>query len=252
MEKFFINAIIREKGNILGDDRILTLPVTKTEIERAAKELNHDDIETTTISFETNLPDYITNYIEYYCYITEKDGNHIVNFKENAYTSYEKLKIYNAFALCLDDLYNNDDYDEDYVTRFIEAFAEHSALCIPLENLPLRYLIKDSEREDGFGHLAFLANGAANLLNDNIVFWDYNDLDGDVYTLASWDIDGYEEEYMEDYDDDPAEYLEALTDSYDLYIDEYERYMIDLHHTDYETEVEYANSLQKRLEELGY
>ena len=56
---------------------------------------------------------------------------------------------------------------------------------------------------------------------------------------------------MEDYDD-PAEYLEALMDSYDLYIDEYERYMIDLHHTDYETEVEYSNSLQKRLEELGY
>ena len=40
MEKFFINAIIREKGNVLGDDRILTLPITKAEIEAKIAEIS--------------------------------------------------------------------------------------------------------------------------------------------------------------------------------------------------------------------
>ncbi len=246
MDKIFINA----KLETLKDQITIPLPLSRQEIEDKVKELGFSDLENINFFFETNLPEEFTNYIDYGCFITENNGRRLVNLGRE-YTRYEKLKLYNEFAICLNDLYDSD-YGEDYITRFIYAYAEHSSMIIPLDSIPTWHTMKDSEIEFGCGSLAFLKYGSANILDGQIGFWDYTNIGGDVYTLGAWDIDEYEGEGIDDYDDDPVAYLEAIADSYELYINEDERYILDLYYESKEVEDSYAKQIEARLIELGY
>lgn len=249
MEKIYINAKLHQKRTFLGGATI-PLPAPKKEIEEKVKELGFSDIEDIEIFYDTNLPEEFINYIDYGCYITEDKGYPLVNLGRK-YTRHEKLKLYNILALCLNDLYNSD-YSEDLITRFISAYAEHSAIIIELDSLPEWYYIKDSEKEFGVGSLAFLTEGTANFLKGYHVFFDYSKTNDDIYVMGAWDIDEYEGETIDDYDDDPVAYLEALMESYELYVNEDERYILDIYHTDKDAASEYKNKLGKQLTELGY
>ena len=274
MEKFYINASMHKKGDLLGGWKTIQLPATKQEIEETAKSLGYVDVADIYmyIHYETNLPKEYTNYIDYGCFITEDGGNRLIN-TGHRYTSYERLKFYNTLAICLNDLYNSD-YGEDSITRFIYAYAEHSAIIISSEKVlevhyPDDYEYDeydengeyiDDDNEEGlevvetFKHIcaAFLTEGTANLLEGYYGFLDYSNLDGDFYVLGAWDIDEFEGETIEDYDDDPVEYLEALSESYDLYINEYERYILNTYYESKEAEEKYSKRLDDRLIELGY
>ena len=279
MERIYINAQLHQKGNLLSGWTTIHLPATKQEIEETAKSLGYSNLENTHFQYETNLPKEYTNYIDYGYFITKDKGHPVVN-SGRRYTCYEKLKFYNALAICLNDLYNSE-YSEDSITRFIYAFAEHSAIIFTTETTVEAYIQEDEEDSDEYSEeynedsndeyseddsdeiiqlvekingigVAFLTDGTANLLEGYYGFLDYSDSDGDFYVLGAWDIDEYEGETIDDYENDPVAYLEALTECYELYINEYERYILDINHGDKTTYEAYEKQIEDRLIELGY
>lgn len=266
MEKIYINAKIHKKGNLLSGWTTIHLPAPKQEIEEIAKLFGYSDLDDLYIEYETNLPREYTNYIDCGCFITKDESYTLVN-SGRRYTRYEKLKLYNTLAICLNDLYNSE-YSEDSITRFIYAFAEHSALILSSERTVEVYYPDDEEgdedRDDNSEDevevveklnticVAFLTKGTANFLEGYYGFLDYSETDGDFYVLGAWDIDEYEGETIDDYDDDPVAYLEALTECYELYINEKERYILDIYYASEETEKNYNKQLEDKLIELGY
>lgn len=274
MEKIYIDAKLHKKGNLLSGWTTIHLPATKQEIVEIAKSFGYSDLENTHFQYETNLPKEFTNFIDYGCFITEDEDYTIIN-SGRIYTCYEKLKFYNTLAICLNDLYNSE-YDEDSITRFIYAFAEHSAIILSSERTVEVYYPDDEDDEEDSEEdseeyieddsikrievveklnticVAFLAEGTANFLEGYYRFLDYSETDGDFYVLGAWDIDEYEGETIDDYDDDPVAYLEALTECYELYINEKERYILDIYYASKEVEKNYNKQLEDKLIKLGY
>lgn len=152
--------------------------------------------------------------------------------------------------MCIQDLYLSDDYSEEYITKFLQAYSECGGVLISKQLYDLSFLGSCVPEDDEC--VANIVDATANFKSEDISFWDYSEWGGDVFSAAAFDIDGYEDEYLEDYDDDPYEYIEYLTDTYDLYVDEDEEYMIDLYHTKSSETAKYDKELENRLAKLGY